>query len=54
MITGIEGEDSMLQYIEKGVEDYLPKPFNLKLLIAQIKSSLEGKQLQDWKRDIQF
>ncbi len=54
MITGIDGEDSMLQYIEKGVEDYLPKPFNFKLLTTRIKSSLERKQLQDWKRDIQF
>ncbi len=54
MITGIDGEDSMLQYIEKGVEDYLPKPFNFKLLTARIKSSLERKQLQDWKRDTQF
>ena len=54
IITAVDDESNAIKNIEKGVVDYLPKPFNLKLLTARIKSCLEKKQLVEWKRDVQL
>jgi len=47
MISALEEMDSVVQCIELGAEDYLPKPFNPVLLKARINACLEKKRLRD-------
>jgi adenylate cyclase len=47
MISGIEELDSVVRCIELGATDYLPKPFDPKILEARVRASLAGKRLHD-------
>ena len=47
VISAISEMDSVVQCIQLGAEDYLPKPFNPTLLKARIEASLERKRLRD-------
>jgi sigma-B regulation protein RsbU (phosphoserine phosphatase) len=47
MISALDEIESVVHCIEKGAEDYLPKPFNPTLLRARIGASLEKKALRD-------
>ncbi|MFM8459184.1 MAG: PP2C family protein-serine/threonine phosphatase, partial [Chthoniobacterales bacterium] len=47
MISALDQLGSVVQCIERGAEDYLPKPFNPVLLRARIGSSLDRKRLRD-------
>ncbi len=47
MISALDQLESVVECIELGAEDYLPKPFNPVLLRARIGSSLERKSLRD-------
>ncbi len=50
MVSALSDLDSIVQCIEKGATDYLPKPFNPVLLRARIGASLENKRLRDVER----
>ncbi len=50
IISAMTDLKSMVRGIEKGAEDYLPKPFEPVLLHARITSSLEKKRLRDEHR----
>jgi two-component system response regulator len=50
MISALGEMDSVVQCIEMGAEDYLPKPFNPVLLKARINACLEKKRLRDMER----
>jgi sigma-B regulation protein RsbU (phosphoserine phosphatase) len=47
MISALDQLESVVQCIERGAEDYLPKPFNPVLLRARIGASLDRKRLRD-------
>jgi class 3 adenylate cyclase/CheY-like chemotaxis protein len=47
MISAFDDVDGVARCIERGAEDYLPKPFNPALLKARINASLEKKRLRD-------
>ncbi len=47
MISALDQIESVVSCIERGAEDYLPKPFNPVLLRARIGSSLDRKRLRD-------
>ena len=47
MISGVDEVDSVVLCIERGAEDYLPKPCNTTLLRARINACLEKKRLWD-------
>ncbi len=47
MISALDELNSVIQCIEAGAEDYLPKPFNPTLLRARIAACLEKKSLRD-------
>lgn len=47
MISALDELDSAVRCIERGAEDYLPKPFNPTVLRARIGASLEKKILRD-------
>ncbi len=47
VVSANEEIESVVQCIELGAEDYLPKPFNRVLLQARITASLERKRLYD-------
>lgn len=47
MISSVEELDSVVRCIEMGATDYLPKPFNPKILEARVRASLAGKRLHD-------
>ncbi len=47
MISALDHLESVVQCIERGAEDYLPKPFNPVLLRARIGSSLDRKRSHD-------
>ncbi|NEO87567.1 MAG: response regulator [Spirulina sp. SIO3F2] len=47
MISALDEIESVVQCIEQGAEDYLPKPFNPVLLWARIDACLEKKRLRD-------
>jgi sigma-B regulation protein RsbU (phosphoserine phosphatase) len=47
MISALDELDSAVRCIERGAEDYLPKPFNPTVLRARIGASLEKKALRD-------
>ena len=50
MISALGEMDSVVQCIEMGAEDYLPKPFNPVLLKARINACLEKKRLRDMEQ----
>ena len=50
MISALGEMDSVVQCIEIGAEDYLPKPFNPVLLKARINACLEKKRLRDMEQ----
>lgn len=50
MISALNEFDSIINCIEIGAEDFLPKPFNPTLLKARIGASLEKKRLRDLER----
>jgi phosphoserine phosphatase RsbU/P len=47
MISALDELESVIRCIERGAEDYLPKPFDPVLLRARIGASLEKKRLRD-------
>jgi adenylate cyclase len=47
VISGAQDQDRMVQCIELGAEDFLPKPFNQTLLKARVLSGIEKKLLRD-------
>jgi len=47
IISSLDEIDSVVQCIELGAEDYLPKPFDAVLLKARIGASLDKKMLRD-------
>jgi CheY-like chemotaxis protein len=47
MISALDDLASIAQCIERGAEDYLPKPFDPVLLRARLHASLEKKRLRD-------
>ena len=47
MISALDELDSIARCIERGAEDYLPKPFDPVLLRARITACLEKKRLRD-------
>ena len=51
MISALDELESVVQCIELGAEDYLPKPFNPTLLRARIDAGLEKKRLRDQEVD---
>jgi class 3 adenylate cyclase len=50
VISALDDINSVVECIELGAEDYLPKPFNAVLLAARISNSLEKKRLRDQER----
>lgn len=51
MISALDEMKTVVQCIELGAEDYLPKPFDHVLLRARIGASLEKKRLRDAEQD---
>ena len=47
VISALDDINSVVECIELGAEDYLPKPFNAVLLTARINNCLEKKRLRD-------
>ena len=47
MVSAVDQIDSVVQCIERGAEDYLPKPFNAAVLRARVRACLEKKWLRD-------
>ncbi len=47
IISAADDATNIVKGIELGAEDYLPKPFNMPLLSARIKSSLARKRMYD-------
>ena len=47
MISALDQLESVVECIERGAEDYLPKPFSPVLLRARIGASLDRKRLRD-------
>jgi phosphoserine phosphatase RsbU/P len=50
MISALDELSSVVRCIERGAEDYLPKPFNPTLLRARIGAGLEKKRFRDQER----
>jgi len=51
IVSSAENFDRIVECIQVGAEDYLPKPFNAVLLRARVFSSLEKKRLRDLDRE---
>lgn len=51
MISALDDIASIVRCIERGAEDYLPKPFDPVLLRARISACLEKKDLHERERD---
>jgi class 3 adenylate cyclase len=51
IVSSAEDFDRIVECIQVGAEDYLPKPFNAVLLRARVFSSLEKKRLRDLDRE---
>lgn len=52
MISGRDDIPSIVRCLEMGAADFLPKPFNPKILQARLSASLEKKRLRDRERDL--
>jgi len=50
MISALDDMAGIVQCIERGAEDFLPKPFDAVLLKARISASLEKKRLRDLEK----
>jgi len=50
MISAMDDMPSVVRCIERGAEDFLPKPFDAVLLRARISASLEKKRLRDQEK----
>lgn len=50
MISALDDMANVVRCIERGAEDYLPKPFDAVLLRARISASLEKKRLRDQEK----
>ncbi|HWP36662.1 MAG TPA: response regulator [Gemmatimonadales bacterium] len=50
MISALDDMPSIVRCIERGAEDFLPKPFDPILLRARISASLEKKRLRDQEK----
>lgn len=50
MVSGLDEIKSVVRCIERGAEDYLPKPFDPVLLRARIGACLEKKRLRDQEK----
>ena len=53
MITAVDDNASTVKCIQRGAEDYLPKPFDPVLLNARVSACLEKKRLHDLEREYQ-
>ena len=51
IVSSAEDFDRIVECIQVGAEDYLPKPFNAVLLRARVFSSLQKKRLRDLDRE---
>ena len=51
MISALDDMPSIVKCIERGAEDFLPKPFDPVLLKARISASLEKKRLRDLEKE---
>jgi class 3 adenylate cyclase len=51
IVSSADDFDRVVECIQVGAEDYLPKPFNAVLLRARVFSSLEKKRLRDLDRE---
>lgn len=47
LLTGLGGEESTVMGLDAGADDYIGKPFNVKILKARIRSHLRSKALYD-------
>jgi len=47
IISALDDMESVLRCIEMGATDYLPKPFDVRLLRARLNASLASKRLRD-------
>jgi len=47
LLTGREDEDKVVEAFDAGVDDYVVKPFNPKLLLARIKAGMRVVELED-------
>jgi two-component system cell cycle response regulator len=47
VISALDDMESVLRCIEMGATDYLPKPFDVRLLRARLNASLANKRLRD-------
>lgn len=52
MISGRDDIPSIVRCLEMGAADFLPKPFNPKILQARLSASLDKKRLRDRERDL--
>lgn len=50
VVSGVDEMESIVRSIQRGAEDYLPKPFDPVLLAARVGASLEKKRLRDSER----
>jgi CheY-like chemotaxis protein len=51
MISALDDMSSVVRCIERGAEDYLPKPFDPTLLRARVSACLEKKRLRDQEKE---
>lgn len=52
VVSAVDDMASIVRCIERGAEDYLPKPFDPVLLEARVTASLEKKRLRDREREL--
>lgn len=50
VVSGVDAMESIVRCIQRGAEDYLPKPFDPVLLAARVGATLEKKRLRDSER----
>jgi CheY-like chemotaxis protein len=51
VVSAVDDLDSVVQCIELGATDHLPKPANRAVLAARLRASLAAKRLRDLERD---
>jgi len=52
MCSGLDDQDNIVQCLQLGAEDYIPKPFNKTILKARVEGVLLRKQLRDREQQI--